>query len=290
MNLTMVLLVRNEADILARNIEFHLNGEVDSIVAIDNGSTDGTREILDEFERSRDVVVIDEPGRDMSQSAWVSDAAAYARDVIKADWIFSNDADEFWFWPKCRLKEELEKDDADVLTLERVNMFYAWDRDTSEDWARKLRFRVQTPEPRLRLDDIYDSPFPIPHVYCNLPSKVMFRADCFSSVLQGNHAITANRDVRKQTSKGHVVHFPIRSNAQFLSKIEQFGAAYDRNATLSERAGWQTLRWYRMIQSGRSEAALAEALPAQELLESDLAQGRVIDDGPFDPVLAQSGP
>lgn len=52
MKLIMTLLVRDEEDILAHNIEYHLGNGVDFVIATDNLSTDRTRDILEEFRRA----------------------------------------------------------------------------------------------------------------------------------------------------------------------------------------------------------------------------------------------
>ena len=51
MKLVMTLLVRDEEDIVASNIDFHLNNGVDFIIAMDNLSIDGAADILRLYER-----------------------------------------------------------------------------------------------------------------------------------------------------------------------------------------------------------------------------------------------
>ena len=50
----MTLIVRNEADIIEDNLRYHRAQGVDFFIALDNGSTDGTLEILESLRASRD--------------------------------------------------------------------------------------------------------------------------------------------------------------------------------------------------------------------------------------------
>ena len=50
MTLVMTLLARDEIDIVDSWLAYHLGAGVDFVVAKDNGSTDGTREILERYE------------------------------------------------------------------------------------------------------------------------------------------------------------------------------------------------------------------------------------------------
>jgi hypothetical protein len=49
--LALTLLAKNEVDVIDANVSYHLNAGVDFIVATDIGSTDGTLEILERYER-----------------------------------------------------------------------------------------------------------------------------------------------------------------------------------------------------------------------------------------------
>ncbi len=49
MRLAMTLMVRDEADIIGAMLDHHLRQGVDIFIVTDNGSIDGTREIIEEF-------------------------------------------------------------------------------------------------------------------------------------------------------------------------------------------------------------------------------------------------
>ena len=80
MKLVMTLLARNEADIVDAQLAFHLNAGVDVVVATDNGSDDGTLEILERYERSGHLHLLREAGDDMRQGEWVTPDGAAGRD------------------------------------------------------------------------------------------------------------------------------------------------------------------------------------------------------------------
>ena len=98
MMLVLTLLCRDEADILESMLRFHLAQGVDRIIATDNGSVDGSLEILQRFERRGQLTLLQEAEQTHDQAVWVTRMARMAA-AMGADWVINSDADEFW-WPQ----------------------------------------------------------------------------------------------------------------------------------------------------------------------------------------------
>ncbi len=83
----LTLLCRNEADIIAANIEFHLSCGVDFIIVTDNASYDGTTAILHSYEERDLLRLLHQPELTHDQGAWVTHMAELARREHAADWL-----------------------------------------------------------------------------------------------------------------------------------------------------------------------------------------------------------
>jgi hypothetical protein len=277
MRLVMTLLVRDEVDIVRQNIEFHLRRGVDFVVATDNGSTDGTREVLDEFARAGVLRLIDEAGDDFAQARWVTRMAHVARDEHGADWILNADADEFWQPATGDLRTALADAEVDVLACRPRHMLFAHDA-AHPDWFADIVHCVQQPIPRPMLADWLADPLPAPFYYLDLGPKVLCRARGLVGVDGGNHGATYATGLREGAADTIVYHYPVRSFAQFVRKIGRGGACYSRNRELPVEIGWQWRRWHRMLLAGASTQAFAETLPSAAKLERDVRDGHVILD------------
>lgn len=278
MVVVMLLLVRDEADIIRFNLEYHLNAAIDHIIITDNMSVDGTRDILSEYSHLPEVTLRDERGDDYAQGRWVTRMARIAIDELGADWILSSDADEFWCFPETSLKTTLLDIESDILFCRRRNMVYAYDGDELEPWFDRAVFRASPPVPSPVLDEPLIDPLPAPYFNLDLPPKTICRAEGLKQIRQGNHGAEYTHHASITESDIVIYHYPVRSRSQFERKILQGGEAYERNTELSTKVGWHWRRWHRMIQESDVDAALADALPSGCALIEGVAAGQMLRD------------
>jgi hypothetical protein len=223
-----VSMVRDEADIVAATVG-HMLTQVDRVIVADNGSTDGTRDILD----SLDIDVLDDPEVGYFQSRKMSNLARLAMDE-GAEWIVPFDADEVWTSPFGTVGDAL--------------------RAIGDDWlaaAAELHDHVPTgvdpdlADPVERIRWRRRKPIGLP--------KVAARARDGLVIEQGNHGV--NYGFRPAYMRGQlqVCHFPYRSAEQFVRKARNGSQAY-KATDLPEDAGAHWRGYGRILENDGEEA------------------------------------
>jgi hypothetical protein len=278
MKLAMTLLVKNESDIIRHHLDFHLNAGVGHIIVTDNASSDGTRDILSEYDRLPEITVIDEPGDDYSQHRWVTRMVFLAREKLRAEWVANSDADEFWLHSEGDLRRAVTNTEAQMLYAPRFNMVYPFDREGSDLWFARLIFRAKSPLPIPRLDSPLTQRLPAAYFCLDLPKKALIRTEGILRVHQGNHSADFARPVATALADISIYHYPIRSAAQFEAKVRTGSAACARNSELPNEICWHWRRWYKMINEQGLEAALADALPSAAGIKAGLEDGTIRED------------
>lgn len=214
----MTLLVRDNADIVAANMDFHLAMGVDHIVVTDNRSEDETRDIVLDYVRRGVATLIDEPADDYDQSAWVTRMARRAAKELAADWVINSDGDEFW-WPlEGDLKSVFSAVPAahGIVSAHRTN-FLPMRRSAGLFWRDMVwRYVVS----RNGLGEL-------------LPAKVAHRGVADVKVAEGNHAaVSAALGPPDPQERMVIFHFPYRSAAQYAAKIAKGGPAVENRRKL----------------------------------------------------------
>jgi glycosyltransferase involved in cell wall biosynthesis len=201
----MTLLARNEEDILDAHLAFHLNVGVDFVVAIDNGSEDGTTDILESYARDG-YLDLSRDDRDLDQPGWVTQMARRAATDFGADWVINSDADEFW-WPRGgSLKDVLSAIPARFGSVRGMWRHFVPRPHGEEFFAERMTVRVSNPGTE------ENSPY-------SPRFKTAHRADPRVTVLGGNHrAIGDDLLPLRGWYPIDVLHFPMRSLEQCKEK------------------------------------------------------------------------
>jgi len=197
-----VSVVRDEADIVELVIDHLLEQGVDGILIADNGSVDGTRELLERraLRDPRVHVAIDaEPGHHQSEKiTWLAHHAWRAG----ADWVVPFDGDEFMFAEGQSLAAHLRASDA--------GMIYA-----------SFHHMVPVGEGPVDADSVF-----VMDATSAFPGKVVLRSHPLAVVASGNHEAFRTGPVQVGL---HVAHAIYRNPAQVARKLRQ-GAAAERLA------------------------------------------------------------
>lgn len=249
MRLTMTLLIKDEVDIIADNIRVHAHLGVDNFVVMDNGSTDGTRELLDELAKEFDITIIDRPVLDYQQSNWKTEMARVARQTYKADWVITNDADEFWIPKQGDLKSELSKGGS-IIYCPRVNILF--DRDAFDNGGKYYNQTNCVQYPISYAKGIQQREEHLSIMLGKIHGKVMVRTLGLLRVKGGNHRAWHLWGWLNQRDSANVTvyHYPIRSKAHFVSNIEN---RRDLLAKGVSKMGDHYRRWVKMLNEGKLE-------------------------------------
>jgi hypothetical protein len=275
--LAMTVMVRDEADVIEAMIEHHLRQGVDVLIVTDNGSTDGTTEILEALAAEGRIHLSHEPTHDKRQAQAVTDMARRAATDFGADWVINADADEFWV-PVDR-STTLGAVFAEMPTAIRsftvpvIDMIGAPAEDGSG--LGRLVYRDTRPVEVLNAVGLLaHSTHDSAHV-----------GDPDVTVSQGNHYVSIASAGSPPEGLGvEVLHLPWRSWRQYERKVRNAGLAYERSG-LTPSPNHHGMRDYRRLQDGVLLSFYVARHPSGEELERGIADGWYTEDR----VLAEAG-
>ena len=266
MKVVLTVLARDEADVIDAQVAFHLNAGVDFVIATDNNSRDGTTEILEAYVRDGVLQLIREPAEGLRQGEWVTRMARLAATAYGADWVINSDADEFW-WPRGgSLKEVLAAIPGPYGVVQAFWRSFVPRPDDGSFFAERMTARLSQHAP---IND--------PTSFYRPVVKVAHRGDPQVRVARGNHALADSALLPLTTWHPiEVLHFPLRSHAQWMRKVELQGDAFTKHI---ERSGTgYHLKGYDALQSGRIEDQHASLVVADDAVARGVHEGTMVID------------
>lgn len=191
-----ISMARDEADVIEETVG-HMLTQVDRVIVADNGSTDGTRDILERL----GVDVVDDPDPAYFQSRKMTGLArAAAR--LGAEWIIPFDSDEVWYSPFGRIADVLDEFPAASVATAALYDHVATALDPAGPPVSVMGWRRREAAP-------------LPKVACRPVMPV--------TIHQGNHGADYGQTVENLLV---VRHYPYRSAEQMIRKARNGAGAY----------------------------------------------------------------
>ncbi|MFD1717397.1 glycosyltransferase family 2 protein [Georgenia deserti] len=264
------MMVRDESDIVAANIEHHLAQGIDHIIVTDNGSVDGTADILRQYADTGRVTLLHDPIQKKQQAKVVTRMARRAH-RMGAEWVVHLDADEFWVSTdqSTSVPEVLRglPTDVGVVLAERTNLvgYGSMAGKGAEPWGPRMIWR-----------DTHS----LAANGQRILGKVAHRSGRYVRVAQGLHDAKGILGKRKvPTGELEVLHVPQRSYGQFYEKIENSGTAYAANKNpLFFRMGKHLRHDYKRLRSGELEETYRSRNFTDEQIAEAVENGRLVED------------
>lgn len=268
--IAMTLMVRDEADIVGPMIKHHLDEGVDLFLVTDNGSVDGTREILEDFASAGEIELTHDPRHRKQQHEVVT---RMSREAARrgAQWVLNADADEFWIAKRAgiTLAEALREIDPAVGAFSVPVFDMIGDPARRGTGLQRLIYRDERPTEVMRNLGIHAHATP----------DVAFVPTEDVEVSQGNHFTTVQSKGNPSPDQGlEVLHFPWRSWAQFSRKVENSGRAYEAAPNLRPSANHHGMRDYRRWKDGLLLASYIGRHPSPEELSGGIGKNWFVED------------
>lgn len=250
-------MVKDEADIIEATLR-HVSAEgAHGILLTDNGSTDGTREIIESLQDGLHcpLYLYDDPVIGYWQSRKMTSLAEQAHESFGATWIWPFDADEVW------------QRDLDTATVAEILMGSPFDVEQAVLYHHLCTALDPADHPFVAMGYRLHDPAPIP--------KVCIRWQPGARIEAGNHEVTLPGASTGPPTGLQIRHYPYRSEDQFVRKAINGSRAY-RETDLPWHVG-QHWREYGLLYERGGEEALREAFRAHFTYDLPSASGLVYD-------------
>lgn len=223
--LIMTLLVKNEEEILEKNIRFHKAMGVDGFVVTTHNSTDKTNEILEKLKAEGLVLdIIYETDPVYRQAKFVDKMIKLAKRKYKAEWIINADADEFYYSKNLNLKKDIYKAKKAGLNMMWVDSVFLFP-DDKEDYLKESHYFVTKPFHKFEAEQlgIRDDEKFAQFIGSQECYKVIHNTKDYKKIHIGNHFVNMkNKNKFMKSATIVLYHYNIRNYKQLEDKVKRY--------------------------------------------------------------------
>ena len=277
--IVLITIPYDQVDILQDFLDWHLQLGIDLIVAMDGGSTDGSRDVLEANAKTGPVVWMPLPERDMTKYSVTDELAALARDRYDADWIILCDVDEFLCTKGADLRTilaEAERDGITLLTVPRRTMTGP-PLQPGQRATQALTLRIdRTVEPTHEQQISWN--LPAPFVFLEVGGHLVVRASALAQYGVGAHVATTSWGKSETSDQLYILHYAVRGFESLLTKVHNTEAWLNDNKHLAPGWGWHWRRWIHLNKEGRLREDYDQQFVSSERAEELIREGICVVD------------
>lgn len=256
MKIVMTIPVHNHEHLIAENILYHASVGVDAFIITIHNSTDKTLEIVKELSKKFEIKIFFKETKFFYDSEWRTEMAMIAREEMEADWIISNDVDEFWVLEsesKTSLKDLFQNQEFNVIYSYRYNML-PYSEETTDVVSPPRSFLYAITEVRdfdrnKPLDQITSLDF----LLKPLTGKAACATKGLKLVHDGSHEIEIEDKKSTLSTEVSILHYPFFTREEYVSECKRRVEAGLRDKYRGTRANWHIQLMEYLLQNNQFE-------------------------------------
>ena len=295
MTIGAVLMVKDEIDLLRRNLAYHSSIGVDYFVICDRGSSDETQQELEVMASLDNVHLLRQHLYNLKVEEITTEtmkkvrlaALEEMRRVFAPDWLFPADTDEFWV-PSCgNLARFVSSLNEEHLAVNRFNALPNQETikeflDNPNGSRSLLEFDIIVKRQSLSPESMSANP-QIPWIFHAVVPKFLTSATDFREVAPGFHNVHYRHEPRRGTRPDLLIlHLPFTTIDRFSNKIANFRRHIAHiGHTFRDKQAWHVKRWVSLADDGKLDDEFEKQFLGPSELESYRRNGVVMSVGSY---------